>query len=123
NLVVQPKGRNCVGIRYSNEMGDMIGLSGAATMDNNLYFGEGGACTFDDRRPGQVLTTTSLADWAKHIGGETKSSAADPGLNTLYRPKAGGPAAGAGKPLSDVTTDLMSRARSNPPTIGAFEAE
>lgn len=121
NLVVQPKGRNCVGIRHSDEMGDMNGLSGPAVIDYNLYFGEGGACTFDDRRTGQTLTTTSLSEWAKHIGGESNSRSTDPLLNALYRPQAGSAADGTAKQLTDVATDLLSQARGVPPDIGAFE--
>jgi hypothetical protein len=120
NLVSQPRAGTCVAIRYSNELGGLSGLSGAVTIDNNLYWAAGGACTFSDgRSPG--LDGGSLAAWRTHIGGDANSIAGDPKLAAGGKLQSGSAAIDKGVVRPEVSLDIDGRARTAPVDIGADE--
>lgn len=110
NLVSQSSGlaAACVGIRYAHEdeLGELPGLAGMPDMDYNLYYLEGGACTFSDPRPTSLLEEGTLAQWQAHIQGEAHSLANNPQLTADGHLAAGSPAAEAGTCSGAPTTDF-----------------
>jgi hypothetical protein len=58
NLVIQ-NGRDCVGIRHSQDLGGLDGLSGNPGTDYNAFFDTAGACMFFDRLPAALSTTAA----------------------------------------------------------------
>ena len=86
NIVYQPAGtsRPMIEIRYSDELGGLSALDGDPVMNNNCYFVEGSGAVFEDRRPGSILENAGLSEWQAHIGGDSGSIEADPGLDSDY---------------------------------------
>lgn len=125
NIVLQPAdvAAPMVGIRFTEELGGLAGLSGSPVMSNNLYFASGAALRFSDARPGSVLDKGSLADWQAHIGGDRDSFSADPFLAADGRLTAASPAIDRAAVLADVRDDLDTEARpaGAAPDIGADE--
>lgn len=122
NLVWQPAPGECVYIRFFDELGGLNGLSGPATMDNNLYYAVGGACTFSDARAGGV-DQVSLADWRTHIAGEAASLAADPLLTSDRHLQSGSPAIDKGQTRDEIGFDIDRQARTGSNDIGADERQ
>lgn len=120
NLVSQPAASTCVAIRHSDELGGLDGLSGAATMDNNLYYTASGACTFDDGRAGGV-DGVALGAWAAHIAGEASSISGDPKLTSDRHLGDGSAAIDKGQTRAEVSFDIDRAARSGVNDIGADE--
>jgi hypothetical protein len=96
NVIVQKTGHNTstIDIRYSNELGGLSALSGSPNMSGNCYYHEGSAASFNDNRPGNILTNGTLAQWQNHINADTDSIEANPALDSQY--KATGACAGKG---------------------------
>jgi hypothetical protein len=115
----------CFGIRYTVEdsLGLLSGLSGPATIRNNLYYSGPSTCLFDDGRPDSLLEDGTFAAWQTHAAGyDAGSSLADPNLDASGRPAAGSPAVDALPTATPgVVLDLDGKPRAVPFDLGAFE--
>ncbi len=110
NIVVQPatNAQPLVGIRFlfEPELGNLAGLSGMPAMSNNLYFANGAAARFQDRRPGSTLESGDLTAWQALIGSDAGSRVADPRLTADLHLSADSPAIDAGATVAAVTDDF-----------------
>ncbi len=126
NIVHQSSGlpRDCVFIRYSNDLGGLSALSGMPDMDYNLYYHAGGSCLFTDQRPTSPLDHGTFSQWQAHIGGESHSLTSAPQLTGDGHLSAGSPAIDAGictgAPTDDFDGDV--RPQGGACDIGADEA-
>jgi hypothetical protein len=73
-------------IRYANELGGLSALEGKLTIDHNVYYIAGKNASFFDNRPRNELANGNLAEWKKHVNGDTNSIEANPSLNSEYVP-------------------------------------
>lgn len=128
NLVMQTESTDspCVSVRYSDELGGMRALAGAAAMDNNCYYKAGGACVFEDNRPGSLLENGTFSQWKIHISGESQSLETDPLTDAGYRLTSGSPCINKGS--NTIPGGTLSADRDNRPRIvnktvdiGAYE--
>lgn len=121
NLVIQ-NGRDCLGIRYSAELGGLSGLSGSPGTNHNAFFNTAGACNFFDRRPGSPLDDGgTLAQWRSALGGDAQSFETPLSLTADGHLPAASPAIDAGQSLAQVTDDFDRQNRSGANDIGADE--
>lgn len=128
NLVLQTSspasGRDCLRIRYANELGGLSGLTGMPASDYNLYSRPGG-CRFFDQRPGSALdadTGGTLAQWRAASGADAASfESSAPGVDLEGRLQADGPALDRGLLLAEVSEDRDGQTRRAPVDIGADE--
>lgn len=121
NLVIQ-NGRDCVGIRYSQDLGGLNGLSGNPGTDYNAFFDTAGACMFFDRRPGSTIDDGgTLAQWRAALNADSHSFETALSLSADGHLPAGSPAIDAGQTLAQVTDDIDRQPRSAPYDIGADE--
>ena len=90
NIVSQPTAYNrpMIEIRYDNnsQLGILSALEGKPTMDYHCYCVVGKNATFVDNRPDSKLENGKLADWQKHINGDTHSIEVNPSLGADYMP-------------------------------------
>jgi hypothetical protein len=89
NIISQPATftkRPMIEIRFLNELGGVLALSGNPVMNNNCYYIAGKSATFNDMRPDRRLTNEGFAAWKTHINGESGSLEEDPALNENYMP-------------------------------------
>lgn len=123
NLIVIPEGSDAlaVGIRYTEELNGLSGLSGMPAMDHNLYFHSQTAARFEDNRPDSPMENATLLQWQQHIQNEFHSLEGDPLLDANQRPQNFSIAIDAGIAHSLVSFDLDQNSRSGPFDIGAFE--
>jgi len=121
NLVIQ-NGRDCVGIRYSQDLGGLAGLSGNPGTDYNAFFNTAGACNFFDRRPGSPIDDGgTLAQWRAALNADSHSFETTLNLSADGHLPAGSAAIDAGQTLPQVTDDIDRQSRSAPYDIGADE--
>ncbi|WP_434427429.1 right-handed parallel beta-helix repeat-containing protein [Nannocystis pusilla] len=114
----------CFGIRHSveDELGALSGLSGPATIADNLYFAGDAPCLFDDRRPDSLYEGTDLAAWQAHAAGfDAGSQLADPQLTADGHLAATSPAVDARAATPGVAYDIDGAARSGSYDLGADE--
>lgn len=117
-------GAACAGIRYTveDDVGVVNALEGPVTLRDNLYWGEGGVCTFDDTRPDSLLEAGDLAAWQAHIAGYDDGSVmANPLLDESGHLTDGSPAIDALGENPGVTYDVDRVQRSAPFDLGADE--
>lgn len=121
NLVIQ-SGRDCAGIRYSQDLGGLSGLSGNPGTDYNAFFNTAGACNFFDRRPGSSIGDGgTLAQWRAGLNSDSHSVETALSLSADGHLTAGSPAIDAGQTLAEVADDIDRQPRSAPFDIGADE--
>lgn len=121
NLVIQ-SGGDCVGIRHSQELGGLDGLSGSPGSDYNAFFDTTGACVFVDQRPGSPLDNGgTLAQWRTALNADVHSIQTTLAVSADGHLAAGSAAIAAGQSLTEVTDDIDRQPRSTPYDIGADE--
>lgn len=121
NLVIQ-NNRDCIGIRYSQDLGGLSGLSGNPGTDYNLFFDTAGACTFFDRRPGSAIEDGgTLAQWRAALSADSHSLETAASVTPDGHLPAGSAAIDAGQFLTQVSDDIDRQPRSAPYDIGADE--
>ena len=88
NIICQPAEfiRPMIEIRYANELRGLSALDGEPVMSNNCYYIAGKSAVFTDRRPDSILESADIVAWQSHIGGDSGSIEADPGLDANYLP-------------------------------------
>jgi hypothetical protein len=121
NLVIQ-NGRDCMGIRYSQDLGGLSGLTGNPGTNHNAFFNTAGACNFFDRRPGSPLDDGgTLAQWRAALSSDAQSFEAALSLSADGHLPAASPAIDAGQTLAQVSDDFDRQLRSGANDIGADE--
>lgn len=125
NLIYQPSDVSgpMVTIRYTADLGGLAGLKGNPSMDYNCYYIKGKTVWFQDGRPESRVEQCDLAQWQKHIKGDTHSFEADPmiGQNNQLRDKS--PCIDKGWTHAYVTYDFNHQLRLNRFDIGADELD
>lgn len=125
NLVIQD-GRDCVGIRWANEIdaGGLHGLVGPTGMDYNAFHNRAGTCRFFDSRPGSALGSGgNLVAWKAALGSDAHSFEASIAVQPDGHLAPGSAAIDAGTTLPQVTDDIDRQTRSAPLDIGADEVD
>lgn len=121
NLVIQ-NGGNCVGIRHSQELGGLDGLSGSPGSDYNAFFDAAGACVFVDQRPGSPIESGgTLAQWRAALNADAHSIQTALTVSSDGHLPVGSAAIDAGQNLAEVVDDLDRQRRIAPSDIGADE--
>lgn len=121
NLIVQD-GRDCIGIRHSQDLGGLNGLSGNPGTNYNAFFDSTGACTFVDQRPGSPLNGGgTLAQWRAALNADAQSFETALSLSADGHLLAGSAAIDAGQTLAQVNDDFDRQARIGAYDIGADE--
>ncbi|HPC84716.1 MAG TPA: right-handed parallel beta-helix repeat-containing protein [Thermoanaerobaculaceae bacterium] len=113
NLVFQSSGmpRDCVYIRYSQDLDGLSALSGMPSMDHNLFF-HADTCTFTDRRPDSLLLAGTFAQWQTHASADAHSLTSSPELHADGSLLPHSPAVDAGNTtVVDMPTDRRGNAR------------
>jgi parallel beta-helix repeat protein len=121
NLVIQ-NGGDCAGIRYSQDLGGLSGLSGSPGMNHNAFFNSTGTCNFFDRRPGSPLENGgTLTQWRAALNSDAQSIETALSVSADGHLPAGSAAIDAGQSLAQVSDDIDRQPRSGPYDIGADE--
>ncbi len=123
NVIVQPAAATtpCLGIRYSEDLGGLSGLSGPANIDYNVYFRAGSPCTFDDGRPTSLLEGGDLAAWQAGSGGDAHSLLVDPRLTADGHLEAESPCIDQLACATGLGTDIDGEPRAGLCDLGADE--
>jgi hypothetical protein len=123
NLIYQPFDvpTPMVTVRYTEDLGGLIGLTGNPSMDYNCYYIKGKTAWFQDGRPANRVEQCDLARWRKHINGETHSFEADPVINQDFHLLDTSPCLDKGRMHDYVTYDFDQQRRLNRFDIGADE--
>ena len=122
NNIVRTDGKDCVAIRYANELGGLSGLSGAPGMNFQGFQNSLGSCRFLDGRPGSSLNDGgTLAQWRSATSSDAQSIETIIALTAAGRIFAGSAAINAGITLPEVTDDIDRQLRTGVPDLGADE--
>ncbi|MBN2090823.1 right-handed parallel beta-helix repeat-containing protein [candidate division KSB1 bacterium] len=123
NLIFQPFDvpTPMVTVRYTADLGGLIGLKGNPSMDYNCYYIKGKTAWFQDGRPANRVEQCDLPRWRKHINGETHSFEADPMINRDFHLLETSPCIDNGRMHNYVTYDFNQQRRQNRFDIGADE--
>ncbi len=122
NNIVRTDGKDCVAIRFANELGGLSGLSGAPGMNFQGFQNSTGSCRFVDGRPGSSLNDGgTLAQWRSATNADAQSLEAAIALSATGRILAGSAAINAGMTLVEVTDDIDGQLRTGTPDLGADE--
>lgn len=70
--------KDCIFIRYTDDLGGLSSLSGMPEMDYNIYFHSNADCTFTDQRPESYLSEASFQSWQNHIKNDFHSFLSNP---------------------------------------------
>lgn len=95
NVISQGSGIDSpmVGIRYTEDLGGLSGLSGNPIMSGNCYYQAGGSARFEDGRSQVDMGgwtqdwSGGLSEWMTHISGDSGSVEVDPQLDSNNRPQ------------------------------------
>lgn len=95
NIISQGSGIDSpmVGIRYTEDLGGLSGLSGNPVMSGNCYHQAGGSASFEDGRSQVDMGgwtedwAGGLSEWMTHISGDAGSLEVDPQLDSNYKPQ------------------------------------
>lgn len=118
--LAQGSGQSLVEIRYSDDLGGMSALDGAALLDGNCYFAPKASARFTDLRPGSEFEG-DLTGWRNHMHSDAASMVADPLLDQSLHLTPGSPCIDAGVPLDDPAGDMDGDPRDARPDMGADE--
>ena len=122
NNIVRTDGRDCVAIRFANELGGLSGLNGAPGMNFQGFHNSAGSCRFVDGRPGSSLNDGgTLAQWRATTNADAQSVETLIALSANGRIVAGSAAINAGMALAEVSDDIDQQLRVGTPDLGADE--